>query len=296
MRVRPIDVGSSGWKCRYEAAAERACRTAPPQKTSDDDDSYSAATAGDKRFESSTPRGAARLGLRFVKGLRRAAGEAIAREQAIRAFDDVDDLARRCHLQREELEVLAGVGALGSLGLTRRGALWQAARAARPAGPLLEAEPERASEDLEQAAGSSPLPEMSSYEETLADYAGTGLTTGPHPLEHLRGGLTRHRVVPAAELGQHHHGERVRTAGSVIVRQRPGTAKGMLFLTLEDETGMSQAIVSPDLLQQHRELIVGAAGLVVEGILQKRDGTLSVKADAFWRLTDLAAAPSHDFR
>ena len=81
----------------------------------------------------------------------------------------------------------------------------------------------------------------------------------------------------------------------MIVRQRPGTAKGLLFLTLEDETGMSQAIVSPDLLQEHRQLIVGSPGLVVEGVLQKKDGTLSVKAERFWRLTDLAAAPSHDF-
>ena len=80
------------------------------------------------------------------------------------------------------------------------------------------------------------------------------------------------------------------------MRQRPGTAKGILFLTLEDESGMSQAIVMPDLLQEHRQLIVRSPGLVVEGVLQKRDGTLSVKADRLWRLQDLAEAPSHDFR
>ncbi|MEE8137689.1 MAG: OB-fold nucleic acid binding domain-containing protein [Thermoanaerobaculia bacterium] len=142
----------------------------------------------------------------------------------------------------------------------------------------------------------SPLPEMTPFEETLADYAGAGLTTGPHPLEHLRRSLDRHRVIPAAELARIAHGTRVRTAGSVTVRQRPGTAKGMLFLTLEDETGMSQAMVTPDLLQENRQTIVGSAGLVVEGILQKRDGTLSVKAERFWRLSDVAAGPSHDFR
>jgi error-prone DNA polymerase len=88
----------------------------------------------------------------------------------------------------------------------------------------------------------------------------------------------------------------VRIAGSVTVRQRPGTAKGLLFLTLEDETGMSQALVTPDLLQANRQLIVGSPGLVVEGILQKKDGTLSLKAERCWRLSDIAAAPSHDFR
>ncbi|MGB6641426.1 MAG: OB-fold nucleic acid binding domain-containing protein, partial [Thermoanaerobaculia bacterium] len=85
-------------------------------------------------------------------------------------------------------------------------------------------------------------------------------------------------------------------AGSVTVRQRPGTAKGLLFLTLEDETGMSQALVTPDLLQANRQLIIGSPGLVVEGVLQKKDGTLSLKAERFWRLSEIAAAPSHDFR
>jgi error-prone DNA polymerase len=82
----------------------------------------------------------------------------------------------------------------------------------------------------------------------------------------------------------------------VIVRQRPGTAKGLLFLTLEDETGMSQAVVSPGLLQKHRKLIVGSPGLVVEGVLQKRDGTISVKGEKFWSLKQLVAVPSHDWR
>jgi error-prone DNA polymerase len=251
VEVRPIDVSYSGWKTRWEA-------------------------------------GAARLGLRFVKGLRKEAGATIEIQQMQRRFADAEDLARRCDLRREELEILAQIGALGSLGLSRRSALWQVAKVARKAGPLFE--------EGTGSMSSSPLPEMSPFAETLADYEGTGLTTGVHPVEHLRAGLRRHHVVAAADLDRHRHGDRVRTGGSVIVRQRPGTAKGLLFLTLEDETGMSQAIVSPDLLQQNRKLIVGSPGLVVEGILQKRDGTLSVKAERFWRLTDLAAAPSHDFR
>ena len=103
-------------------------------------------------------------------------------------------------------------------------------------------------------------------------------------------------LVSAAALDKIPNGQRVRTAGSVIVRQRPGTAKGLLFLTLEDETGMSQAVVSQELLQQHRKLIVGSPGLIVEGVLQKRDGTISVKGEKFWSLRKIAAVPSHDFR
>jgi error-prone DNA polymerase len=112
----------------------------------------------------------------------------------------------------------------------------------------------------------------------------------------MRPALAGRGAVPAAELPRLAHGRRVRTAGAVIVRQRPATAKGMLFLTLEDETGMSQAIVTPDLLREHRRVIVGAGGLMVEGVLQNRDGCISVRADRVWRLGELETAPSHDFR
>jgi error-prone DNA polymerase len=112
----------------------------------------------------------------------------------------------------------------------------------------------------------------------------------------FREGLRARGVVATADLDRLPADQRVRTAGSVIVRQRPGTAKGLLFLTLEDETGMCQALVMPDVLQRWRNVIVGAAGLVVEGVLQKRDGSLSVKADRFWPLDRLSQVPSHDFR
>ena len=138
---------------------------------------------------------------------------------------------------------------------------------------------------------------MTAVEETMADYAGRPA----HPRARTRSTYFRDA---ARTKGSHHRrrprppartADRVRTAGSVIVRQRPGTAKGLLFLTLEDETGMSQAVVSPDLLQKHRKLIVGSPGLVVEGVLQKRDGTLSVKGERFWSLKRLVAVPSHDW-
>lgn len=182
---------------------------------------------------------------------------------------------------------MADVGALASLSLSRRAAQWQVAAAAKPTGPLLA--------EAIAAAQTEPLPEMTPFEETLADYSGSGLTTGRHPIEFLRDELERHRVVPAAALYRLAAGSRVRTAGSIIVRQHPGTAKGMLFITLEDETGMSQAIVPPQQLQEHRTTIVGSSGLVVEGILEQRDGSVSLKAEKFRPLPQLASTPSHDF-
>ncbi len=322
VEVLAIDVNRSGWNCQWEdkeretahvGAKQRVgasgagdggpARSAPgasehgPRgpRAGGPDLQRRAGGRGESRSitGSRSVAGACRLGLRYVTGLRRTAAEGIATEQQRRPFSDPDDLARRCRLRADELATLAEVGALASLGLTRRQALWQAARAARPAGELFAGETAGIRHDAREA---SPLLEMTPFEETLADYAGTQLTTGPHPLAHLRPALDRHGVVPAARLASRAHGTRVRTAGAVTVRQRPGTAKGVLFLTLEDETGMSQAIVSPELLQRDRQILVGAAGLVVEGVLLQRDGSLSVRAERFWRLTDLAAAPSHDFR
>jgi len=268
VEVRPVDVQISGFRSHWE---ER--QLAEGQR--------------DPRTGSVPPAGAIRLGLRFVRGLRNRSGHLIEEERRREPFASVDDLVRRCDLHANELAILAEIGSLAGFGLTRRAALWQVARAARPAGPLLDqlADPEP-----------SPLAEMTAVEETLADYAGVQLTLGPHPMAYLRQQLNEKGVVSAAALEAIPNGQRVRTAGSVIVRQRPGTAKGLLFLTLEDETGMSQAVVSPDLLKEHRKLIVGSPGLIVEGVLQKRDGTLSVKGEKFWSLRKIAAVPSHDFR
>ena len=234
------------------------------------------------------PAGAVRLGLRFVRGLRREAGERLVASRAAEGpFRSTEDLARRVRLREDELATLASAGALASLGLTRREALWQASRVTRPVGPLLAGEPDTSP---------SPLAEMTPFEETLADYDATELTTGRHPLEHLRPRLAGHGVVPAAEVDRLPAGQRIRFAGSVIVRQRPGTAKGVLFITLEDESGMAQAIVSPELFREHRKLVVGNAGLVIEGIVQRKDGSSAVKAERFWSLTEMVAAKSHDFR
>ena len=137
--------------------------------------------------------------------------------------------------------------------------------------------------------------EMSSGEETLADYDSMQLTTGPHLIQHFREQLRRDNVISAHDLKRIPNGRRVATAGAVVVRQRPGTAKGFVFLTLEDETGMSQAIVSPQLFSDQRSIIVSSPGLIVEGILQNTDGQCSVKAEKFWPLEGMTDVASHDF-
>jgi error-prone DNA polymerase len=224
---------------------------------------------------------AVRLGLRYADGLREAAGRRIA---AGAPFASTADLARRAQLHRDELERLAEIGACAGLGLSRRAALWQVSALA---GEPLASAPE----------GPSPLREMTPFERTAADYRGTGLTTGPHLMSHLRADLRRRGILSAAELRRARDGQWVRTAGAVIVRQRPGTAKGFLFLTLEDETGTSNAIVVPDLFQRHRALLQTAGLLCVEGPLQNQEGVIHVRARRFERLDahDLELPASHDF-
>jgi error-prone DNA polymerase len=173
--------------------------------------------------------------------------------------------------------------------MSRRAALWQAA--------AVERDPRGLFAGVEPAAGVVPLPGMDAMSETRADYAATGLTIGPHLMAHMRKKLRSDGVLAAAKLAQASHGALVKTAGVVIVRQRPGTAKGFFFLTLEDETGISNAIVIPDLFQANRALLHNAAILMVEGVLQKQDGVVAIRARRFKALR-LAAAlpPSHDFR
>lgn len=138
---------------------------------------------------------------------------------------------------------------------------------------------------------------MSVSERLMADYSGTSLTIGPHPLALRRQELALRGVLRAIDLPNGRHGRRVRVAGAVITRQRPGTAKGFVFLTLEDETGIANIIVRPDLFSEQRQTIVGAPYVMVEGVLQIQEGVTSVKAERVISLTGAAPEPqSHDFR
>ena len=176
--------------------------------------------------------------------------------------------------------MLANAGAFSAFDLERRDALWQVA--------AVERDPQSLLAGAEPAPGAAPLPAMTPIEETAADYASTGVTTGPHLMAHLRSRLTARGVLSAAELAGAAHGSTVRVAGVVIVRQRPGTAKGFLFLTLEDETGIASAIVIPDVFQRHRALLHRAKILMVEGVLQKADGVINVRGHRF---ADSASTP-----
>ncbi len=143
----------------------------------------------------------------------------------------------------------------------------------------------------------SPLRPMSPPERLMADYAGTSLTIGPHPMALRRAELALRGVLRASDLPRGRHGRRVRVAGAVITRQRPGTAKGFVFLTLEDETGIANVIVRPDLFSEQRAAIIGAPYVIVDGLLQIQEGVTSVKAERVVPLTGGEPAPeSHDFR
>ncbi len=234
-----------------------------------------------------------RLGLMYVQGLRGDVGKRIAEcrlAQSGASFASLEDLIAAAGLRRDELSTLASVGALNSFGYDRRTALWQIERAVRPRGELLsQGGPDAASTV-------SPLAKMTPLERVMADYEGTGLTIGTHPMTFRRAALQAHGVLRATDLPKARPGRFVRVAGAVITRQRPGTAKGFVFLTLEDETGIANIIVRPDLFTQYRVTIVGESFLLVEGILQQQDGVTSVKAERVIGIRGEApAVASHDF-
>jgi error-prone DNA polymerase len=257
VRFRPVDVTRSGHRCTVEE-------------------------------------GEVRLGLGYVRGLREEAGKRIESERARRPFASLQDFVDRTGLRRDEQRNLAEVGALNAFGLTRRSALWQVEKAGRPRGPLLVGTPTGAPQD--DGADDSPLVDMTLPERVTSDLTGTGLTVGPHPVSFFRGALGERGVLRAVDLPQLPDGTRVRVAGGVICRQRPGTASGFLFLTLEDETGLVNVIVRPDLFHRERAVLVSEPFLEVDGLLQAVDG-LSVRALVVRKaLAGVPPTPARSFR
>ncbi len=261
VRIRPVDVARSQWDCTIEVQ-------------------------GSTRF--------LRLGLRYVRGLREEAGRAVVVAREKGPFAGIDDLARRVPaLRKDEMATLAEAGALNFIRREaaprhRRDALWHAARAMRPAGDMFSASL--------QDEGPSPLAAMTPDERLQADYRDTGLTIGPHPMSQRREELRGRGVLRAVDLLRLPDGLHVKAAGAVICRQRPGTAKGFLFLSLEDETGIANAIVTPDLFDANRGVLGGEPFIIVEGTLQNQDGVVSVKVQRVEPCPRGAAVPSHDFR
>ncbi|HVR03064.1 MAG TPA: error-prone DNA polymerase, partial [Polyangia bacterium] len=231
--------------------------------------------------------GAVRLGFRYASGFREETGKRIEAARAARAFGSLADFEARVGASPEELARLADIGAFAALGGTRRQALWQVEALGR-SGALFS---------HYQSPEASPLPEMSDAEELTADFRGTGLTTGPHPMMFAREELRRAGVLTSADLLRVPDGRRARVGGVVVVRQHPETAKGFVFITLEDETGFANAIVTPQRFARDREIIVETNALVIEGVVQNQRGVVAIKADGFRPIGGRPAAIdiSHDF-
>jgi error-prone DNA polymerase len=272
LKVKPIDVTCSEWLCKLEKYKEGF---------------------------------AVRLGMRYVKGLREEIAREIVGQRGMRPFASIEDLKLRVSaIQKSELAVLAEVGALNFIAgkkhkIHRRDALWQVERAARRAGPLFEAEAlsSRSEDSLDPAADvRSPLLQMNSEERLVADFRGTGMTVGPHPMAFHRGDMKRRGICSAIELRDLPDGASIRVGGAVIARQRPGTAKGFVFLSLEDETGIANAIITPQLFEEDHLVVVKHPFLLIEGKLQNQEGVVSVKAERVRPLSiSRAETTSHDF-
>jgi len=219
---------------------------------------------------------AVRLGMSILRGMRPDAAQRIEEARLLRPFTSVADLARRADLNRHDLQVLAGANALRGLAGNRRQALWEAIGAVPDKDLLRPAKPE---EELPQ------LKPPSEGDEIIGDYRAQGLTLGRHPLALLRPQLLRQRFMPAEVLNTFSNGQLARGAGIVTVRQRPGTAKGVLFITIEDETGNVNVIVWPDLVDKFRREVLGASLLGVYGIWQEEGQVRHLVAK---RLVDLS--------
>ena len=210
--------------------------------------------------------GAIRLGLNYVRGLHRDKAAFLIAERNRRPFDSLDDLLTRVPLNKAERRVLAKIGALNLLSVHRRTALWD-----------VEAVFEK--DDLffgKELDGAKPLYPMNGIERLQADFDGTRVTTGPHMMSYLRDQLGH--VTRAIDLAKGKHGSKVTIAGVVICRQRPGTAKGHVFVSLEEETGISNAIVRSELFEKLRLTITHEPFLEIEGQLQHLEGVVSVLA------------------
>ena len=306
VKVRPPDVGVSDWDCTLE----------PPQSGLRPDSQASAnldlpplgevTAPGSGRWPArgQAPRSkgacALHLGLRQIDGFRKDWAEAITAARASGPFQGVEDLRARAALPAQALERLAAADALGALKLTRREGLW-AARGLPRAAPA----PLFAAAGLKEADGPPPasLPRTPLPEEVVHDYETLRLSLKAHPVSFLREGLEAAGAIRACELADMRDGRRVKVGGVVLVRQRPGSSKGVVFLTLEDETGIANIVVWPKLFEAFRPQVMGARMMLIEGRVQRaadsQGAVIHVVAERIWdRTGDLGllsgAAPPLD--
>jgi error-prone DNA polymerase len=262
LKIRPVDITRSHWNCTLESEAREIVL---------------------------------RLGLRYVRGLRQGVAESVVASRDARPFVSIDDLTVRVpQLAKPDLRMLATIGALNTIATYngteshRRDALWQVEKYGSRVPRLLEG--------LVEQDRSLPLKPMEIEERLVADFHGTGLTVGPHPMAYRREQLRRMGIVSAIELKKLQHNKSAVAAGCVITRQRPGTAKGLIFLTLEDETGHTNVIVMPDVYSLDPMVVLHERFVQVKGRVQNQDGVVHLRAERISPLSVSAAATqSHDF-
>ena len=270
VKIQPVDVQKSDWFCTLEEMNE------------EDRKKYVGPFA-------------VRMGFKYVKGLRKITGEAIMdSRQTSGTFASEYDLCRRVtSIRKSELLLLARAGAFNWTGEKhhRRAALWHAERAGQSVGPLFDNVP-----DVNELQVGAPLRMMTTEERMVSDFDSTGLTLGPHPMAYHREDMNRLGVIPAAHLKLRQDGVYASIAGVVIARQRPGSAEGFIFISMEDETGVSNAIINPQLYERNRIAVTGGKFLRVDGTLQNQDGVINVRASAVHLLflSDVDIR-SHDF-
>jgi error-prone DNA polymerase len=275
VEIRGVDVNASDVLATLESISSHN-RTRPSVR------SVKPAPSGGKPVPDQP---AIRVGLSEVRNLGKDAAAAIVAGQP---YADLEDFARRTTVSLPALEALATAGAFGCFGLERREALW----AAGPASGLSIAQLPGMTVGMTAPA----LTPMTPAEVTFADMWATGTYGATHPIEHIRDGLAERGVTPAADLRDARNGMAVTVGGLVTHRQQPGTARGVVFLSLEDETGMANVICPPDVWQRHRKIGVDASALLVSGRVERLEGSVSLLATSLRKLRVVAAARSRDFR
>jgi error-prone DNA polymerase len=235
-----------------------------------------------------------RIGLRYVRGLSRETALPIEEERRTNGpFHSLFNFLERTQVKREAAENLIMAGAFDAFGLERRELLWQLGLLYRSSGRNTKERQLALALPTEQDMVSPPP--MTEWDRMLADYTVLGMSPGYHPMSFLRPGL-HEAIAPTYMLEKLPHGAPVQVAGMVVVRQQPGSAKGFVFLLLEDEFGLANVIVRPDLYEANRSLVRGEPFITVHGTLERRDGTTNVAAKAFTVLSAPAIAPAaHNF-
>ncbi len=282
VEVRHPDVSVSNWDCtlepQYNAPAQAGAQSRaggaglPP------------AREHSRTLQESARAQAMRLGLRMIDGFRKDWAEAIAVARADGPFDSLDALRRRAALPARALDLLAGADALGSIDLSRRQGLWASSGITkRTPAPLFEA----AGIDEGDGAPPSALPRLSAGEEVVGDYQAIRLSLKGHPVAFLREALTAVRAIPCAAVETARDGRRTKLGGVVLVRQRPGTAKGVVFITIEDESGVANLVLWPSVFEAYRPIAMGARMMLVHGRIQRAESVTHVVVE---KLEDWGAA------